>query len=47
MIDMSEVLIAYFNNDYSLKAKKKSGTKIAFEYAQTNNKRVINLYECL
>lgn len=45
MIDACDVLITYFNKDYQLSAGKRSGTKLAVEYAHKKQKRLINLYE--
>ncbi len=39
MIDKSSVCVVY----YSLGCQLKSGTKIAYDYAKKNNKRIINL----
>jgi len=44
MIDRSDLLIVYYNEHYKPKTSKKSGTKIAVEYAQRMTKRFINLY---
>lgn len=45
MIDMSQVLIVYYNQDYTPKTRTNSGTKLAVEYARKSNKRIINLFE--
>ena len=56
MIDKSDFCIVYYREDYNPPARKnsrrdlfedlpKSGTKIAYDYAKTKSKIVINLYE--
>lgn len=46
MIDMSNILVVYFNKNYTPMGKSsKSGTMIALEYAFKKKKRIINLYE--
>lgn len=45
MIDMTDFLVVYFNEDYVPKSKTKSGTKIAVNYAQGKNVPIINLFE--
>lgn len=56
MIDKSDFCIVYYNEDYEPSARKnskrdffeyqpKSGTKIAYDYAKTKKKIVINLYK--
>lgn len=45
MIDNSNVCIFYFNKNYiPTPSNRKSGTKIAFAYAQKKKKQIINLY---
>lgn len=44
MIDRSDLLIVYYNENYKPKNSKNSGTKIAVEYAQRKKKRLLNLY---
>ncbi len=44
MIDRSDLLIVYYNEQYEPKSSKRSGTKIAVEYAQKKKKRLMNLY---
>lgn len=45
MIDMCDILITYFDKNYSLMAGKVSGTREAVDYAQRKNKRIINLFD--
>ncbi len=42
MIKISDFCVFYYNEEYSPKGRK-SGTKIAFNYAKSQNKIVINL----
>lgn len=44
MIDFCDVLVVYYNEDYSPKTNTKSGTKIAINYARKENKRIINVF---
>jgi len=43
MIDNSNICIFYYNKDYFL-SNKNSGTKIAYNYAIKNNKKIINMF---
>jgi hypothetical protein len=43
MIDNSDYCIFYFNNNHMIK-ERKSGTKIAFDYAKRKNKTIINIF---
>ena len=43
MITHCKYCVFYYNKHYQ-PAKRKSGTKIAYEYAVKNNKEIINLY---
>ena len=45
MIDRCDILVTYFDKDYCLADEKKSGTKIAVEYAQKKHKHIINIFE--
>lgn len=45
MIDMCDVLVAYFDINYEPKNGKRSGTRMAVEYAVKRNKRIINTAE--
>ena len=49
MIDSSIYCVFYYNESYvpkvNEKPKKKSGTKIAYNYAIKKNKKIINLYK--
>ena len=49
MIDMCDILVTYFNKDYTPYGKSRisrnSGTSLAVEYAEKKEKRIINLYE--
>lgn len=45
MINKSRFCIIYFNKNYSLPAQKKSGTKIAYDYANKKQRRIINLFD--
>ena len=45
MIDRCDILVTYFDKDYCLADKKKSGTRIAVEYAQKKHKHIINIFE--
>ena len=45
IVDMCDVLVVYYNKVYKPSPRKKSGTKIAVEYAVEKHKRMINLFE--
>lgn len=52
MIDQSAYCVFYYNERYSvpqkrqsLSARRNSGTKIAYQYAQRKKKEIINLYK--
>jgi len=54
MIDKSDFCVFYYNKDYLPKVKNskelfarvsKSGTKVAYEYAEKKSKLIINLYK--
>lgn len=42
LIDASDIMIFYFDEDYSPQ-NSNSGTKIAYEYAKSKNKKIYNL----
>ncbi len=44
MIDKSDFCVVYFDKDYSPE-KRKSGTKIAYDYAEKKKKNIINVFE--
>ena len=44
MITHCKYCVFYYNENYQ-PPKRKSGTKIAYEYAVKNNKEIINLYK--
>lgn len=44
LIDMCDVLIVYCDMNFKPQSKTRSGTILAFEYAQKKNKRIINLF---
>ncbi len=46
MIDNSHYCIVYYN-EYNVPTTRKSGTKIAFEYATKHNKAVVLLFDSL
>ena len=43
MINKSSFCVIYFNNNYA-PIKRKSGTRLAFEYAKKNGIKTINIY---
>ena len=45
MIDNSDFCIFYFNKNYVPTPLRKSGTQIAYSYAEKKKKKIINLYE--
>ncbi len=45
MIDMCDILLTYYNENYHLPNGKTSGTKVAYEYALKTHKRIVNLFE--
>lgn len=45
MIDKSQFCIIYFNENYVPHSRKKSGTKIAYEYANKKKKEIINVFK--
>ena len=45
IIDESEVCLFYYNAEYKVASKTKSGTHLAYKYAQRKNKNIINLYK--
>ncbi len=45
MVDESEVCLFYYNAEYKVASKTKSGTHLAYKYAQRKNKKIINLYK--
>lgn len=45
IIDESEVCLFYYNAEYKVASKTKSGTHLAYKYAQRKNKKIINLYK--
>lgn len=45
MIDESEICLFYYNAEYKVASKTKSGTHLAYKYAQRKNKKIINLYK--
>lgn len=58
MVDKSDVCVFYFDENYSpplkfskssfpVDCKATSGTKIAYNYALSKNKQIINLYSCI
>ena len=44
MIELSEICLFYYDREYRLQGRK-SGMKIAFEYAQKKKKNIINVFE--
>lgn len=44
LIDASDVMLFYFDENYS-PAFSNSGTRIAYEYAKSKNKKIINLFK--
>ncbi|MBR2472235.1 MAG: hypothetical protein IKB55_06085 [Clostridia bacterium] len=44
MIDKSYFCIVYFDESYVPHSNKKSGTKIAYEYAVKKKKEIINVF---
>jgi len=44
LIDASDVMLFYFDETYS-PAFSNSGTRIAYEYAKSKNKKIINLFK--
>ena len=47
MIDMSDMVLFYFNPCYSPKTKTRSGTHLAYNYALKNNKKIYNIFNLL
>lgn len=45
LVDMCDVVLTYYDVNYTLPDGKTSGTKTAIEYAIRKNKLVINLFE--
>ena len=45
MIDKSRYCVFYYNKDYTPLEYRKSGTKIAHEYAVKKQKEIINIYK--
>lgn len=45
MIDMCDVLVAYYDKNYVSPSGGRSGTEIAVEYAKSINKDVINIFD--
>ncbi|MBR4949999.1 MAG: hypothetical protein IKZ25_04400 [Clostridia bacterium] len=49
MIENSGICLFYYNENYSPKSEKgfekKSGTKIAYKYAKSKGKKIINIFE--
>lgn len=45
MIDKCDVLVVYCDMSYTPPTRTKSGTILAFQYAQKKQKRIINLFE--
>ena len=45
MIDTSSYCIFYYNENYIAPSRRKSGTRIAYEYAVKKGKKLINLYK--
>ena len=43
MIDDSDIIIFYYSNSYLPTSQTKSGTNIAYSYAQKYKKKIINL----
>ena len=43
MIDDSDICVFYYNENYVTTLKRKSGTKLAYEYARRKKKQIINL----
>ena len=41
MIDMSDILVVYYDTEYVSTAQRHSGTKIAVAYANKKNKRIV------
>lgn len=44
MIDNSDCCLFYYDKNYQVGTNKKSGTKIAFDYATKKNKKIINVF---
>lgn len=47
MIDKSDFCVCYYDTNYILSSKGKSGTKIAYEYAKKKNRCIMNIAEKL
>lgn len=47
MIDMSDVVLFYYNKEYVPKRNTRSGTSLAYQYAKQKNKRIYNLFNPL
>ena len=45
MIDKASVCVFYYDENYTIKTKRKSGTKVAYDYALKKKKEIINLYK--
>ena len=44
LIDTSDIMVFYYNSNYSPQHSN-SGTRIAYEYAKSKNKTIINLFK--
>ncbi len=47
MIDVSDVVLFYYNKEYVPKRNTRSGTSLAYQYAKQKNKRIYNLFNPL
>lgn len=45
MINRSDICIFYYDDDYRVK-NTNSGTMLAYKYAKTGNKKIINIKQC-
>ena len=45
MIDESDLLVTYLDENYCERLRRNSGTKVAVEYATKKKKRIINVFE--
>ena len=45
MIDNSDICLFYYNAEYKPTSKTRSGTDLAYKYAQRKGKLIINMYE--
>lgn len=47
IIDMCDILLTFYDEEYHLTSGKSSITKTAYEYAVKKNKRIINIFEMI